>query len=86
MVRVGGEHHVLRVELLLGEPRNGERAVLVLTIRRRRELARADGTIELSAAAAAAPAVTLPPPLWVVATLLIGFCFLGKWPWREVAW
>jgi hypothetical protein len=57
--------------------RRGEDEV---TVRRRRELERADGTIELGAAAKAAPAVTLPPPLWVVVTLLIGFCFLRKWP------
>ena len=71
--------------------RRGEDEV---TVRRRRELERADGTIELGAAATAAPAVTLPPPLWVVVTLLIGFYFLRKWPragrapWRarEVAW
>ena len=50
------------------------------TVRRRRELERADRTIELGAAATAAPAVTLPPPLGVVVTLPIGFCFLGKWP------
>ena len=29
VARVGGEHHVLRVELLLGELRHGERAVLL---------------------------------------------------------
>ena len=57
--------------------RRGEDEV---TVRRRRELERADGTIELGAAATAAPAVTLPPPLWVVVTLLIGFYFLRKWP------
>ena len=54
--------------------------VVEVTVRRGRELERADGTIELgAAAAAAAPAVTRPPPLWVIATLLIGFCFLRKW-------
>ena len=57
--------------------------VVEVTVRRGGELEHADGTIELGDAA---PAVTLSPPLWVVATLLIGFCFLGKWPWREVAW
>ena len=56
--------------------RRGEDEV---TVRRRRELERADGTIEIGAAATAAPAVTLPPPLWIVVTLLIGFCFLRKW-------
>ena len=50
--------------------------VVEVTVRRRRELERADGTIELGAAAVAAPAVTLPPSLRVVATFLIGFSFL----------
>ena len=53
-----------------------------VTVRRGRELERADGTIELGAAAAAAPAVTRSPPLWVtppllvITTLLIGFWFI----------
>ena len=36
MARVGGAHHVLRVELLLGELRKGERAVLLRAARRER--------------------------------------------------